>query len=80
MRAIWAAVVTAMLTAPAHAQRADTKEPRGVDPIAEAEKKRTSEEIDRAYRSAIDRVPAASQKFDPWGGVREVEPAKPKKK
>jgi hypothetical protein len=28
---------------------------------------------DKAYKSALDRVPAPTQKYDPWGGLRPAD-------
>ena len=36
---------------------------------------------EKAYKAALDRIPAPDEKYDPWGGARATDPAKaPKKK
>jgi hypothetical protein len=30
---------------------------------------------DRAYKAALQRIPEAKQKYDPWGGVAPAAPA-----
>lgn len=44
------------------------------DPNA-AEKRQKAEELDRAYSSGLKSIPDQKQKSDPWGGVRNAEPA-----
>ena len=35
---------------------------------------------DKAYKSALDRIPASDRKFDPWGIARPSEPGTAAKK
>ena len=71
-------MVLFVATAQAQAQRSGgTGGVRGPDPSVEARKRRDAEEVDRAYKSAIDQIPA--QKADPWGNVRDNDAAKNQK-
>jgi hypothetical protein len=64
-----AAAMLALIAVPAHAQKhgsiapGSTAEPRkGVD--------------EKAYKSALDRIPDSKEKYDPWGVARPVDTAK----
>jgi len=35
---------------------------------------------EKAYKAALDRIPVPDEKYDPWGGARASDPAKPSKK
>lgn len=35
---------------------------------------------DKAYKAALDRIPVPAERYDPWGGARAADPAKPPKK
>jgi hypothetical protein len=35
---------------------------------------------EKAYKSALERIPAPTEKYDPWGVARPAEPAKSGKK
>jgi hypothetical protein len=35
---------------------------------------------EKAYKSALDRIPTPDKKYDPWGVARPTEPEKPAKK
>jgi hypothetical protein len=35
---------------------------------------------EKAYKAALDRIPVPTEKYDPWGGARAADPAKPPKK
>jgi hypothetical protein len=35
---------------------------------------------ERAYKAALEKIPAPTQKYDPWGSARPPEPAKAGKK
>jgi hypothetical protein len=35
---------------------------------------------EKAYKAALDRIPVPDEKYDPWGGARATDPAKPPKK
>jgi hypothetical protein len=35
---------------------------------------------EKAYKSALERIPEPAQKYDPWGVARPSEPAKTEKK
>jgi hypothetical protein len=84
-RAIGTLVGTAMvissLAIPAHSQGLGLgKRPGngGYDPNPPFEKSQKVDE--KAYKSAIDRIPQPTQKYDPWGAARPAEPEKTKKK
>ena len=34
---------------------------------------------EKAYKAALDRIPVPDEKYDPWGGARASDPAKPAK-
>jgi hypothetical protein len=76
IKTLAAAAIIASLTVPAHSQlgHKDGGGYRG-PPVEEHPK------IDeKAYKAALDRIPAPSQKYDPWGMTRPSEPAKSVKK
>jgi hypothetical protein len=50
----------------------------GYDPNPPVEKGQKVDE--KAYKSAVDRIPEPSQKYDPWGAARPAEPAAKTKK
>ncbi|MCP3469131.1 hypothetical protein NLM33_02185 [Bradyrhizobium sp. CCGUVB1N3] len=35
---------------------------------------------EKAYNAALDRIPVPTEKYDPWGGARAADPARPPKK
>jgi hypothetical protein len=65
------ALVAASVSTPASAQRRGGGEEKGphANP-AEAPKP-----DERAYKAALERIPEAKQKYDPWGGVAPAAPA-----
>ncbi len=76
MKTFTVAVALAMMTLlamPAHAQARRPKEE-----TKKAEEK-TSVIDEKAYKSALERIPEPKEKYDPWGVARPAEPArKPK--
>lgn len=67
-----AAVMLALVVAPAFAQGK-----RG--PGAAEEKKpdaAVKKAQEKAYESALERIPEPKEKYDPWGVARPAEPAK----
>ena len=80
MRILLLVLVTLSLIAPAVAQGHKMPSTRpSADPAAEARKRQDAEELDRAYKSALDRV-TPTEKPDPWGNVRNADTGKTKKK
>lgn len=81
MRILLTVLLMLLIGLPAFAQQR-----RGIgsapapDPAVEIRKKQDAADLDRAYKAATERVPAVAGKQDPWGGVRETEPVKAKKK
>jgi hypothetical protein len=77
-----AAMVISSLAMPAYAQGIGLgKRPGngGYDPKPPVEK--TQKVDEGAYKSALERIPEPTQKYDPWGVARPAEPdAKTKKK
>jgi hypothetical protein len=69
-----AAVMLALITAPAQAQMKG-KRPQGDD--KKTEKKPQVDE--KAYKAALERIPEPKEKYDPWGVARPAEPAKKSK-
>jgi hypothetical protein len=76
MKALIAGVAIALLVTPALGQGHQ----RGGGKMEQGEKaaqqKRKAEEIDKAYRSGLDKIPDASIKQDPWAGVRGADGGK----
>jgi hypothetical protein len=78
---VGAAIVIASLVMPAYSQGVGLgKRPGngGYDPNPPFEKAQKVDE--KAYKSAIDRIPEPTQKYDPWGVARPADPEKTKKK
>jgi len=68
MRSFLAALATmALLTVPAYSQGTRRHMPQD-NSKPEAKKTRVNE---KDYKSALERIPDANQKRDPWQGVRE---------
>jgi hypothetical protein len=68
-----AAVVLALLAAPAHAQ---ARRPQGEQKKTDQKSQKVDE---KAYKAALERIPEPKEKYDPWGVARPTEPArKPK--
>jgi hypothetical protein len=74
-----AATVVASLTLPAYSQSTLAKRPGsgGYDGPPPENKPKIDE---KAYKSALERIPEPDRKYDPWGIARPAEPAKPGKK
>jgi hypothetical protein len=76
---IVAAAVISSITPPAYSQSALGKRPgSGGYSGPPAENKPKIDE--KAYKSALERIPEPKQKYDPWGVARPSEPAKTEKK
>jgi hypothetical protein len=72
MRIILAAVtMLAVLAMPAHAQMGGRRN-HGDDKKGEQQKPQAD---DKAYNAALERIPEAKQKYDPWGVARPADPA-----
>ena len=69
---IVAAAVIASLTLPAYSQAWGKKNGGYAGPPVE--KRPVIDE--KAYKSALERIPEPKQKYDPWGVARPSEPAK----
>lgn len=69
-----AVVISVLLTQVSHAQDSligDAPSPLTADEKAEiAKQKRDEKANDEAYKSTIKRLPNATPKLDPWGGIR----------
>jgi hypothetical protein len=78
---VGAAMVILSFAMPAHSQGLGLHNRPGnggYDPTPPGGK---TEKVDeKAYKSAIDRIPEPTQKYDPWGAARPAEPEKTKKK
>lgn len=75
MRILSAAAVVALLTVPAYAQTPNINlipEMRSKTP----EEREQDRLTDKAYRESLRKIPNARKAADPWGMVRETEPAK----
>jgi Tfp pilus assembly protein PilE len=69
MRVFAIAAIIASLTMPAYAQQ----DPKAEGNKAEAEKKKISQESEKAFQDAVKRIrepEQAAKKRDPWGNVR----------
>lgn len=78
---VGAAMVISSLAIPAYSQGVGLgKRPGngGYDPNPPFDKPKKVDE--NAYKSAVDRIPEPTQKYDPWGAARPAEPEKNKKK
>jgi hypothetical protein len=76
-----AAIMISSLAFPAYCQGIGLgKRPGngGYDPNPPVEK--TQKVDEKAYKSAVDRIPEPTQKYDPWGAARPAEPAAKAKK
>jgi hypothetical protein len=71
-----AATIMATLTGPAHSEIGrNGRSYRDGPPVEEHPK------VDeKAYKSALDRIPTPSQKYDPWGVTHPADPTKGVKK
>jgi hypothetical protein len=64
-----AAVVTAALLVPcANAQPIPGQSPQ--EKARQAEKKAQEKDVDRDYKSSLEKIPEASKSSDPWGNLR----------
>ena len=70
MKALIAALAVVLLVTPALAQRGERSPGSMEQREKAAAQKRKAEEIDKAYRAGLDKVPDANVKQDPWAGVR----------
>ena len=77
--AVVALVVMSALNLPAYSQSPLGKRPGsgGYDGPPADNKPKIDE---KAYKSALERIPEPTQKYDPWGVARPAEPAKIGKK
>jgi hypothetical protein len=81
MRAIVIAITAlALVTTGAYAQSKLGQQPRGKDdPEKLAPGEQPKPVVDeKKYKSAVDFMGDQSQKYDPWGGIREKPPEKGK--
>jgi hypothetical protein len=75
LRGVIAALVAAALIMPANAQDFHPKHGNSGPPVENHPK------VDeKAYKAALDKIPVSTEKYDPWGGARANDPAKPPKK
>jgi hypothetical protein len=70
--AIVAATITC-LTVPAYSQGMSGNRHQAQDPQAEQHKPKVDE---KAYKSALEKMPDKKEPFDPWQNVREKPPSK----
>jgi hypothetical protein len=69
-----AAVALGLLAAPAAAQMGGKMKPQEKTEDPEAAKKKAAQ--DKAYKAALERIPDAKEKYDPWGGVVPADSGK----
>jgi hypothetical protein len=68
--------ILALLVLPAQAQMGG-KRHRGDDAKSDQKKPQVDE---KAYKSALERIPEPKEKYDPWGVARPADPVKQKQK
>jgi hypothetical protein len=68
------AVTLGLLAAPAVAQMGGKMKPQEKAEDPEAAKKKAAQ--DKAYKAALERIPDAKEKYDPWGGVVPADSGK----
>ncbi|MDO9058549.1 MAG: hypothetical protein Q7U92_05945 [Bradyrhizobium sp.] len=73
MKTLTAAMAVAMMTLPAMQAHAQANRPKQETTKVE-EKKPVVDE--KAYKEALDRIPASREKYDPWGVARPAEPVR----
>ena len=72
-----AAVTLGLLATPAVAQFGGKRAgPSAADGAADAKAAKRSAADERAYKAALEKIPDAKVKYDPWGGVVPAEAAK----
>ena len=69
MRGVLVGLLIALLVLPAQAQRMRGKQRQGSQPQQTAEQKKNAEAKERAYKDALDKIPA-QKPADPWGHMR----------
>jgi hypothetical protein len=69
-----AAVMLALIAAPAYAQMGGGKRNHGDDNGKTDQKKPQVDE--KAYKAALERIPEPKEKYDPWGVARPADTAK----
>jgi hypothetical protein len=70
MKALIAGLAVALLVTPALAQGHQRGAGKAEQSEKAAQQKRKAEEVDKAYRAGLDKIPDANVKQDPWAGVR----------
>ena len=74
MRTFTIAMIVAMLTLPAYAQRgggaANMPNPNIKTEAQKAEEAKQRKADEKAYNESISRIPDREQKLDPWGKIR----------
>jgi hypothetical protein len=78
MRCLFAALAAIMImTMPAYSQGMGGGGARRHQPQDNSQPPEKKNKVDdKAYKSALDKIPAADQKADPWSGVREAPKSK----
>jgi hypothetical protein len=67
-----AAAMLTLLALPAQAQMGGRRQPNDG---GKTEQKK-SQEDEKAYKAALERIPEPKEKYDPWGGARPADSAK----
>jgi hypothetical protein len=76
MKALIAGLAIALLITPALAQRGGRSPGSMEEREKAAAQKRKADEVDKAYRAGLEKVPDANVKQDPWAGVRGADGGK----
>jgi hypothetical protein len=78
--AVVAATLVLLLTLPAYPQAAALSKRPGSGGYEGPPVENKPKVDEKAYNSALQRIPEPTQKYDPWGVARPAEPAKAAKK
>jgi hypothetical protein len=76
MKALIAGLAVALLVTPVLAQGHQRGAGKAEQGEKAAQQKKKAEEIDKAYRAGLDKIPDANVKQDPWAGVRGGDASK----
>jgi hypothetical protein len=71
-----AVAVLALIAMPAHAQFKGGRGGSGEDEQKARSDARQKKADEKAYNAALQKIPDAKEKYDPWGVARPAEPAK----
>jgi hypothetical protein len=75
VRILLVSLLAVLLAIPAYAQgqARGGKGARQQNDQQSAQKKKQADELDKAYRAGLDRIPNSTKKEDPWDNMRGTE-------